>query len=84
MEANLKDVVKLNYGFQEALQGAGRPDQAGLGAFIPKQLHKMVHLYRKRAGNRNVYIQCRCSSRALIESRPIIDRLGTLFLIPDL
>ena len=32
---NLRDAVKFNYGFQGALQGAGTPNQAGLGAFIP-------------------------------------------------
>ena len=35
MAVNLKDAVKFNYGFQGALQGAGTPNQAGLGAFIP-------------------------------------------------
>jgi len=35
MDINLRDAVKLNYGFQGALQGAGTPNQAGLGAFIP-------------------------------------------------
>ena len=35
MDINLKDAVKFNYGFQGALQGAGTPNQAGLGAFIP-------------------------------------------------
>ena len=35
MAVNLKDAVKLNYGFQGALQGAGTPNQAGLGAFVP-------------------------------------------------
>ena len=35
MGVSLKDAVKLNYGFQGALQGAGTPNQAGLGAFIP-------------------------------------------------
>ena len=35
MEINLKDAVKFNYGFQGALQGAGTPNEAGLGAFIP-------------------------------------------------
>ena len=35
MGVNLRDAVKLNYGFQGALQGAGTPNQAGLGAFIP-------------------------------------------------
>jgi len=29
------DAVKLNYGFQGQLQGAGTPNEAGLGAFIP-------------------------------------------------
>jgi len=40
MEINLKDVVKFNYGFQGALQGAGTPNQAGLGAFIPIKVSK--------------------------------------------
>jgi len=40
MDINLKDVVKLNYGFQGALQGAGTPNQAGLGAFIPIKVSK--------------------------------------------
>ena len=35
MEVNLKDAVKFNWGFQGALQGAGTPNQAGVGAFIP-------------------------------------------------
>ena len=35
MGFNLRDAVKFNYGFQGALQGAGTPNQAGLGAFIP-------------------------------------------------
>ena len=40
MGVNLKDAVKLNYGFQGALQGAGTPNQAGLGAFIPLKVSK--------------------------------------------
>jgi hypothetical protein len=40
MAVNLKDAVKLNYGFQGALQGAGTPNQAGLGAFIPLKISK--------------------------------------------
>ncbi|KZR75231.1 hypothetical protein PMIT1318_00317 [Prochlorococcus marinus str. MIT 1318] len=35
MEINLKDVVQFNWGFQGALQGAGTPNQAGIGAFLP-------------------------------------------------
>jgi hypothetical protein len=35
MGVNLRDAVKFNYGFQGALQGAGTPNEAGIGAFIP-------------------------------------------------
>ena len=35
MSISLKDVVKPTIGFQGALQGAGTPDQAGIGAFLP-------------------------------------------------
>ena len=40
MGVNLRDTVKLNYGFQGALQGAGTPNEAGLGAFIPIKVSK--------------------------------------------
>jgi len=40
MGVNLKDAVKLNYGFQGALQGAGTPNEAGLGVFIPIKVSK--------------------------------------------
>jgi hypothetical protein len=35
MGVNLKDAVKFNWGFQGALQGAGTPNETGIGAFIP-------------------------------------------------
>ena len=35
MSISLKDVVKPTIGFQGALQGAGTPNQAGVGAFLP-------------------------------------------------
>ncbi|KZR69417.1 hypothetical protein PMIT1313_01103 [Prochlorococcus marinus str. MIT 1313] len=35
MEINLKDSVQFNWGFQGALQGAGTPNQAGIGGFLP-------------------------------------------------
>ena len=35
MGVNLRDAVKFNWGFQGALQGAGTPNEAGIGAFIP-------------------------------------------------
>ncbi|WP_413324570.1 carbamoyl-phosphate synthase [Synechococcus sp. MIT S9503] len=35
MSISLKDVVKSTFGFQGALQGAGTPNQAGIGGFLP-------------------------------------------------
>ena len=35
MSVDLKDSVTFNYGVQMASQGAGTPNQAGIGAFIP-------------------------------------------------
>lgn len=35
MSISLKDIVKPTFGFQGALQGAGTPNQAGIGGFLP-------------------------------------------------
>jgi hypothetical protein len=35
MSISLKDVVNPTFGFQGALQGAGTPNQAGIGGFLP-------------------------------------------------
>ena len=35
MSISLKDVVKPSIGFQGALQGAGTPNQSGIGGFLP-------------------------------------------------
>ena len=35
MSISLKDVVKPTLGFQGALQGAGTPNQVGIGGFLP-------------------------------------------------
>ena len=35
MSISLKDIVKPTIGFQGALQGAGTPNQAGIGGFLP-------------------------------------------------
>ncbi len=35
MEINLKDAINFNWGVQGALQGAGTPNQAGIGGFLP-------------------------------------------------
>ena len=35
MSISLKAVVKPTIGFQGALQGAGTPNQAGIGGFLP-------------------------------------------------
>ena len=41
-ELNLKDVVKFNWGFQGSTQGAGTPNQAGLGFFLPMMVASIV------------------------------------------
>jgi hypothetical protein len=40
MGVSLKDSVKLNYGIQGQLQGAGTPNQAGIGGFLPLRVGK--------------------------------------------
>jgi len=35
MSISLKDAIQPNFGFQGALQGAGTPNQAGIGGFLP-------------------------------------------------
>jgi hypothetical protein len=40
MGISLKDAVKLNYGIQGQLQGAGTPNEAGIGAFVPLKVNK--------------------------------------------
>ena len=35
MSVSLADVVKPTIGFQGSLQGAGTPNQAGIGGFLP-------------------------------------------------
>jgi hypothetical protein len=35
MSVSLKDVVQFNYGLQGQLQGAGTPNEAGIGVFLP-------------------------------------------------
>ena len=40
MSVSLKDTVKLNYGIQGQLQGAGTPNEAGIGGFLPLRVGK--------------------------------------------
>jgi len=35
MSISIKDAIQPNFGFQGALQGAGTPNQAGIGGFLP-------------------------------------------------
>ncbi|KZR69823.1 hypothetical protein PMIT1313_00930 [Prochlorococcus marinus str. MIT 1313] len=42
MEISLKDAMRFNWGFQGALQGAGTPNQAGIGAFLQLLLGRTV------------------------------------------
>ena len=39
MSISLKDVVKPSIGFQGALQGAGTPNQAGIGGYLPLKVN---------------------------------------------
>jgi hypothetical protein len=55
MSISLKDVVKPTLGFQGALQGAGTPNQPGIGGFLPLSvgdssvwfLDAMVNSYKR-------------------------------------
>ena len=40
LSVSLKDAVKLNYGLQGQLQGAGTPNEAGIGGFLPLRVGK--------------------------------------------
>ena len=40
MSVSLKDAVRLNYGIQRQLQGAGTPNEAGIGAFVPLKVNQ--------------------------------------------
>jgi hypothetical protein len=53
MELNLKDVVKFNWGFQVATQGAGTPNQAGLGFFLPMMVSDNGILFLDVLANAN-------------------------------
>jgi hypothetical protein len=35
MEVSLKDAVQFNWGFQGQTQGAGTPNELGIGGFLP-------------------------------------------------
>jgi len=53
MEVNLKDVVTFNWGFQGATQGAGTPNQAGLGFFLPMMVSDNGVLFLDVLANAN-------------------------------
>ncbi len=53
MGVNLRDAVKLNYGFQGALQGAGTPNQAGIGAFVPLKVNQNSIWFLDATANAN-------------------------------
>ena len=40
MSINLQDVVKADFGFQGETQGAGTPNQAGVGGFLPLKINE--------------------------------------------
>ena len=53
IEINLKEVVKFNWGFQGATQGAGTPNQAGLGFFLPLIVNDNGVLFLDALANAN-------------------------------
>ena len=53
LEVNLKEVVKFNWGFQGATQGAGTPNQAGLGFFLPMMVSDNGVLFLDVLANAN-------------------------------
>ena len=53
MEVTLKDMVKFNWGFQGATQGAGTPNQAGLGFFLPMMVSDNGVLFLDVLANAN-------------------------------
>ena len=52
-EVNLKEIVKFNWGFQGATQGAGTPNQAGLGFFLPMMVSDNGVLFLDVLANAN-------------------------------
>jgi hypothetical protein len=61
MSASLKDTVKLNYGIQGQLQGAGTPNEAGIGAFVPLKVNQNSVWFMDALANAN-YREGQCSS----------------------
>jgi len=52
-EVNLTEVVTFNWGFQGATQGAGTPNQAGLGFFLPMMVRDNGVLFLDVLANAN-------------------------------
>jgi hypothetical protein len=55
MEINLKDAIQFNWGFQGALQGAGTPNQAGIGALLPIVVGENSVLFIDALANANFF-----------------------------
>ena len=53
MSISLKDVVKPTVGFQGALQGAGTPNEAGIGGFLPLSVGENSVLFADVQANVN-------------------------------
>jgi len=54
MELSLKDVVKINGGFQGQIQGAGTPNQLGIGGFLPLSVSSNGVLFLDALANVNL------------------------------
>jgi hypothetical protein len=53
MEVSLKDAVQFNWGFQGQTQGAGTPNEAGIGVFIPLAVTSNSVFYLDALANAN-------------------------------
>ena len=53
MSVSLKDAVKLNYGLQGQLQGAGTPNEAGIGGFVPLKVNQSSVWFLDALANAN-------------------------------
>ena len=80
MNISLKDVVKPTLGFQGALQGAGTPNQAGVGGFLPLSvggnsvwfLDVLANRQRQEPTN-TCLVWCSCSLQCTMKAKSWLD-----------
>ena len=68
MSISLKDVVKPTFGFQGALQGAGTPNQAGIGGFLPLSVGDNSVFFADVLANANANFADRAGESSIINT----------------